>query len=258
MSIKLVSDAFSAEVGNYGMKLVLIKLADNANDEGTCWPSYKNMAKQCEMSERTVMRYMSNLIALGFVSKSSRIHDSRQTSNMYRLHIDSAARGDSVSPGGVTVSHPGGVSESPGGVSQCHPESSGKNRQENRHKESGNTTAAGAASGYPVEFENTWQKYPKREGGNPKARAVKAWRARLKAGADSADIEAGVERYAKYLRAKGKEGTQYVMQAATFFGPDEHWTQAWDAKPDNSSVCSLSDYMKDANGQEPRWLREAQ
>lgn len=35
-------------------KFVLIKLADNANDQGFCWPSVRSIAEQCELGQRTV------------------------------------------------------------------------------------------------------------------------------------------------------------------------------------------------------------
>ncbi|WP_440997659.1 hypothetical protein [Arhodomonas sp. SL1] len=84
---------------------------------------------------------------------------------------------------------------------------------------------------YPEEFEQAWSLYPKRDGGNPKAKALKAWRARRKAGIPAEDLQAGVGRYARYVRARSKEGTPYVMQTATFFGPDEHWRESWSADP---------------------------
>lgn len=40
---------------------------------------------------------------------------------------------------------------------------------------------------------------------------------------------AGVNRYAGYVRATGSAGTQYVKQAATFFGPDRHFEEPWQA-----------------------------
>ena len=35
-------------------KFILIKLADNSNDAGICWPSVPSIALECEVSERTV------------------------------------------------------------------------------------------------------------------------------------------------------------------------------------------------------------
>lgn len=53
---------------------------------------------------------------------------------------------------------------------------------------------------------------------------------------------AGVSRYAGYVRATGSEGTQFVKQAATFFGPDRHFEEVWQppaGKPTYVPECSL-------------------
>jgi hypothetical protein len=48
---------------------------------------------------------------------------------------------------------------------------------------------------------------------------------------------AGVERYAKHVRAKGSEGTQYVLSPAKFFSAaDEPWKQAWPTPTANSNA----------------------
>jgi len=49
----------------------------------------------------------------------------------------------------------------------------------------------------------------------------------VKDGISPDDLHAGVERYAAYCRATGNVGTPYVKQAATFFGPDEHFREPW-------------------------------
>ena len=82
---------------------------------------------------------------------------------------------------------------------------------------------------YSNEFEQAWQAYPKRAGGNSKAAAWKAWKARIKDGVNTEAMLAGVNRYAGYVRATGSAGTQYVKQAATFFGPDRHFDESWQA-----------------------------
>lgn len=82
---------------------------------------------------------------------------------------------------------------------------------------------------YSNEFEQAWQAYPKRAGGNSKAAAFKAWKARLKDGVKPEDMLAGVKRYAAYTRATGSVGTQFVKQATTFFGPDRHFEESWQA-----------------------------
>lgn len=54
MSMNLMAQAMSIKVGNPLRKLVLIKMADNANDEGECWPSYQHIADHCECSKSAV------------------------------------------------------------------------------------------------------------------------------------------------------------------------------------------------------------
>lgn len=39
-------------------------------------------------------------------------------------------------------------------------------------------------------------------------------------------LDTAVQAYAAEMIAKGKIGTEYVKQAATFFGPNEHWQKA--------------------------------
>jgi len=77
-------------------------------------------------------------------------------------------------------------------------------------------------------FEQAWSLYPKRAGGNSKKNALAKWTARIRTGVDPTELIAGVERYASYVRATGKEGTEYVKQAATFFGAGEHWKEKWE------------------------------
>ena len=47
---------------------------------------------------------------------------------------------------------------------------------------------------------------------------------------------AGVSRYAGYVRATGSEGTQFVKQTATFFGPDRHFEEVWQAPAGKTNV----------------------
>ena len=43
-------------------KLVLMALADAANDQGTCWPSVATIAAKVGVSTRTVQRVIQTLI----------------------------------------------------------------------------------------------------------------------------------------------------------------------------------------------------
>ena len=79
----------------------------------------------------------------------------------------------------------------------------------------------------PEGFEKVWLLKPSRSGGNPKRSAQSAWNARMEEKHDPEEISAGVIRYTNWLRAKGSIGTEYVMQMATFLGPDLHFQEKW-------------------------------
>lgn len=50
-------------------KIVLLALADCANDEGHCWPSMATLAKKCSKGERTVQGVIKDLVAGGHLSR---------------------------------------------------------------------------------------------------------------------------------------------------------------------------------------------
>ena len=84
-----------------------------------------------------------------------------------------------------------------------------------------------SSTDYSPAFEEAWQAYPKRSGGNNKLSAFKAWNARIKQGVKPGTMLEGVKRYAAFMASEGKIGTSFVKQAATFFGPDKHFDEAW-------------------------------
>jgi hypothetical protein len=81
---------------------------------------------------------------------------------------------------------------------------------------------------YTAAFEEAWAKYPRRPNNN-KQQAFRAWKAQLNKGVTEAEMIAGVERYARHIRSAGKEGSEYVKLAATFFGPNDHFRLAWES-----------------------------
>ncbi len=101
----------SIKVGNPTRKLVLIKLADNANDDGECWPSYKNIADHCEVSTRSVMSHIKELEKMGLVRREHRTGPKGNTSNIYHLSLDEQVKKPSNQ--GVKDFHPPSENISP-------------------------------------------------------------------------------------------------------------------------------------------------
>lgn len=87
------------------------------------------------------------------------------------------------------------------------------------------SSATKPASKYTAEFEEAWALYPARPG-NSKAAAFKAWAARMKAGATALEMIEGTRKYAHYCLIERTEA-HYIKQAATFYGPGEHFSADW-------------------------------
>ena len=126
-------------------KLVLISLADRANDHGQCWPAISTIADDCHCSRRTVERALTYLEEKGFIRRQTRASEGMKETNIYHMTLDaSQSRIDASQSrkGSVTESHKTPI-ETP--------------------KIKDNDQIA--------RFEQFWTRYP-RKVGKPKARAV--------------------------------------------------------------------------------------
>lgn len=206
-------------VGNPLRKLVLLKLADNASDQGECWPSVAYIAEQCEISERSVQNHIKQLVADGFIRVEERKSaNGLNKTNVYHLSLNSGGANAAPHP---AADAPMGAGAAPGGANAAPGEGAG--------------AAPGISHSFePVKepvndplFDRAWSLYPKRAGANPKARALKAWQARIRAGVRPENMIAGVERYARFVSATNKTGTEFVKQAVSFFGPDRYFDEDW-------------------------------
>lgn len=101
-----------------------------------------------------------------------------------------------------------------------------------------------SSTDYSPAFEEAWQAYPKRSGGNNKLSAFKAWNARIKQGVKPKTMLEGVKRYAAFMASEGKIGTSFVKQAATFFGPDKHFDEPWLVDTQENKVPTRQDQSR--------------
>jgi hypothetical protein len=89
MSVKIMSDVFENSKTEGNARLVLLCLADCANDEGACWPSIRKIAQKANLSEPIAKKYLNALIETGVVNREEREDQfGRQTSNYYTILID--------------------------------------------------------------------------------------------------------------------------------------------------------------------------
>ncbi len=107
--MNLMAQAMSIKVGNPLRKLVLIKIADNANDKGECWPSYQHVADHCECSKSAVRAHIEALIKMGLLTKENRLgvnNGKGNTSNLYYLTLDNPVPSESIAPCAVKKHSP--------------------------------------------------------------------------------------------------------------------------------------------------------
>jgi DNA-binding transcriptional ArsR family regulator len=106
MSVRAMAWAWRQQLSG-PEKLVLMALADHADEDGICWPGNAHLARKCNLSQRSVQRHVKNLIDNGYMTAHRRFRDTGgQTSNRYALNVD-----------GVTICHGGDDSVSWGGDS---------------------------------------------------------------------------------------------------------------------------------------------
>jgi hypothetical protein len=105
------------------VKLVLISLADQANDDGVSWPGVNSIAKRTCLSERTVQRSIADLVELGLLQRRERPGTSSVyhiTPLAFRTGTEAILRGDTAAPRqadteGVPREHPRGATPTPEG-----------------------------------------------------------------------------------------------------------------------------------------------
>lgn len=121
-------------------KIVLLALADHADDRGICWPGLWGLAEKCNMDRRTVQRKVRELEALQLIRTEP--NNGRKGTSLYRLNLSLVTDGHSLaleegggrlpplrSNDGAAQRRPGRQPQHTGGGS-LPPESS----EENRHK----------------------------------------------------------------------------------------------------------------------------
>lgn len=103
MSLKAMIWAWEQPVKSHIAKLILLKLADNTNDEtGDCHPKHDTIAKHCQCSRRSVIRHIKILAEQGYLTIEHKFIDGQQVRNNYHLNIKKTPNA------GVTDCHTGG------------------------------------------------------------------------------------------------------------------------------------------------------
>ena len=89
--------------------LVLLALADAANDEGYCWHNQKTLCKKSRQSESTARRALRKLEAMGLVTTFRRMTSKGLASNLYLLNVGAEPDHTLQSDQSVTLNVPEGA-----------------------------------------------------------------------------------------------------------------------------------------------------
>ncbi|EEV8781425.1 helix-turn-helix domain-containing protein [Escherichia coli] len=206
-------------------------------------------------SESTLKRTFASLKSLGVLRREQLNKSKRDMTNFYTINYESelleevkvneSIRSKCTSPSGQSDLMDGRKmtrsigskrhavigSKWPNDLTENTTEITSENTTESKNTIGASADASAPARSarqeYSPEFEQAWQEYPKRAGGNSKSAAFKAWKARIREGVTPETMLNGVKRYAAWVRVSGNTGTQFVKQASTFFGPDRHFDESW-------------------------------
>lgn len=254
MSVKALTWAFEQPISGND-KVVLLSLADHANDYGECWPSIKRLSQRARVSVRTVQRCLAELETAKLIVRETRNDpNGRSTSNMYLLCMGEQARTPAEASGGqrkqegVKLAPYDGDADGMGeGVSSDRVEGVNgvtliRTVIKNPHKETSNIS-------YDAGFEEFWEAYPKRPG-NSKKDALKAYtKVCQKLNVPHQDIMVGVKAYAAYREG---EPSQYTKTAAAWLNGwmwESDWTisgNKTEPKVEKPEAPSASDADMDA------------
>lgn len=248
MSIRLMTEVWQLDLP-HAEKIVLLALADNASDDGECYPSNATLMKKCGLEERSIRRITSRLEQAGHIT----CHYRNGRSTVYTVHPGLSVPPDRESPRTESPHTPDRESPTP----DPQPPPSLLRKDLTITQPSGNRHNARkrarrpAASDIPPEFEELKTLYPKRSGGQNWSGALRNCVTRLKEGYTWEQMLEGARRYAAFCSATGKLRSEYVKQACTFFGNDRHFLEDWSPPP--SKAQAKQDKTVDVS---LRWLEK--
>ncbi|MCS6098640.1 helix-turn-helix domain-containing protein [Shewanella baltica] len=249
MSMELMVKAMKAKVGNPLRKLVLIKLADNANDQGECWPSYQNIAEQCEITRRSVMNHVKTLEDDGFLRREYRKGEKGNSTNIFHIRFEAMApkckadaavlggEANSLSPNGADLppsecgslspseansppseyGSPASERGSPPLVNLVHPESINLESINESLKDSCPATSAKSV------FNAFFKAYPAHRKGGSDSAAWKAWKAEKLTDADCVLAVSWLKEAAALDTSWGFSANGQFVLGITKFIRERHW-----------------------------------
>lgn len=124
MSVQALTCAMAIRGVSASEKLLLLVLANFADEGMACWPSHKRLADDTGLSQRTILTLMKGLEERKIISREERTRsDGSRASDKITLHFSGeviSPRGETISGGGETTS-PGWGNQQQGGGEMVSP-----------------------------------------------------------------------------------------------------------------------------------------
>jgi hypothetical protein len=240
VSIKILNEVWSNPPVSQGKLLVLLALADNADEEArTAWPSVKTLARKSVLSERQVQYCIKELAALGIID----VYPSAGPSGVNKYRVRKPSEWGGAKTAGGELHFTGGVKPiAPGGVKPIAPKPSIEPSIEPSY-----TPLPPKGDGYTAEFEEWWKKYPRKKN---KGAAFKAFqRAKKIVGADRL-FSALSEQLPFLEREAQRDGGQYCPHPASWLNAGSYDDEP--PKPQTNLMTQI------ANGEYDPWNNDSE
>jgi len=221
MSFSAITWASKQKTKTANQKLVLLMLANYADDADKCWPSKKTLSEVCCMSKSAICSNILQLEQAGFI----RVEKREGTSSYIWLNtgVLQEDRGCPVKGQGVSVKRTGGVLQEDTNLSYTL-----------------STEPIIETISVDADFDAFWAAYPKRPN-NPKAPAKKSYLAARRDDVSHEAIMAGVNAYAAM---RVNEDPKFTAQAVTWLN-QKRWADEYDVPAEAKPVAQASDEQLD-------------
>lgn len=216
-------------------KLVLLALADMADEHNSCYPGQERLAEMTSMAVSTVRRSLGELERDGLIVRARRSRqDGTRTSDRYRLVV--AAQPVNLTSGQSDAPNRSNTTRSTGQPDRAYEPSSKEPPEEPSDKRI-----------YPDDFEEAWTHWPRK---NDKARALQQWQAARKKH-PNLDLQAAViaygdayatadipQRWVPYLKTwlNGEQWNDPLPEPRTTSQPQRRLTNAEQAALDYQQI----------------------
>ena len=257
MSIYVMSRVWVASESTGSNRLILLAIADFANDEGDAFPSVKTLAKKSRMSERTAQYAIQSLIKSGELRVDKGIGP--HGCNLYHVSLGTSPRG--AESAGVQNHVSGGCKVEQGGVQDTTEGGAERCTQTVREPSIEPPLEPPTIAREPVKTKDAlaeaiYQAYPKHKARIPALIAIR--KAMLLHPAD--DLLAKATAYASAVSRWPIDERCFVPHCATWFNSgcydddQSTWeriskpkTNAFDNRPNSRSYAQTDDYSSITN-----------